>query len=235
MQLKLLIVMLASAVFAALNQVNGQVVESRPVKFSPGFMAGYNRGFDLSADFTVYDFISEFPFELRFGIGYTFLNPGNAADARRIFINNATNGVPEKKGRSFDMRLDFLLHQSLLNIKTTYIVFGPRFSTYKGNFKFIGGNEDFDVISRQWGLGGGLESHFNMTRKTKLIMSLGVDYYFPSTLRGHDTSYSPDNDNVNPHNDNENGDIPFTYKDADKAIKQPRFMPRAMIGVNYSL
>jgi len=64
---------------------------------------------------------------------------------------------------------------------------------------------------------------------------LGVDYYFPSTLRGHDTSYSPDNDNVNPHNDNENGDIPFTYKDADKAIKQPRFMPRAMIGVNYSL
>lgn len=227
---------IASILLAGITQpVIGQATENGFIKFAPGITTGYNRGFSMAADFTVYDFISDFPFELRLGVGYTFMNPGNATDARRIFINNATNGVPEKKGRSLDVRLDFLMHQSLLNIKTTYIVFGPRFSTFKGNFKFVGGNEDFDVTSRQWGLGIGAESHFKMAQRLKLVMALGIDYYFPSTLKGHDTSYSPDDDNVNPRDDIENGDVPFTYKDADKAIKQPRFMPRATLGINYSL
>ncbi len=63
------------------------------------------------------------------------------------------------------------------------------------------------------------------------MISAGVDYYIPSTLHGHDTSYSPDNDNVNARNDNENDDVPFTYKDANEAIDQPGLMPYAMIGV----
>ena len=60
-------------------------------------------------------------------------------------------------------------------------------------------------------------------------------YYLPSTLHGYDTSYSPDNDNVNTRNDNQDDDTPFTYKDADKAIAQPRFMPFAMIGLTLKL
>ena len=67
-----------------------------------------------------------------------------------------------------------------------------------------------------------------MNEKLNLVIALGFDFYLPSTLYGHDTSYSPDNDN-------ENNDEPFTYKDADKAIYQPRFMPFAMIGLNYGL
>ncbi len=203
--------------------------------FSAGIKTGYNRGFGVHADFTVHKLSEEIPFKLRFGIGYNKLDPGNSFEARRIFINNATNGVPEKKGRSFDYRLDFIFVHTFLKVKQSYLVFGPRYSSFTGNFKFVGGNEDFDVTSRQWGIGAGEELNFSMTRKLDLVIALGLDYYFPNTLTGHDTSYSPDNENVNPRNDNQNGDIPFTYKDADGAINQPKFMPRIMIGLNYYL
>ena len=205
------------------------------IKFSTGLVTGYNRGYAIQANITLYNFADVFPFELRFAAGYTFLNPGNAADARRIFINNATNGVPEKKGGSFDFRFDVMLRKSFLIIDHSYIVFGPRFASFKGNFKFIGGNEDFDVVSKQWGLGGGIENHFKMTQLMDLVFVFGLDYYFPSTLKGHDTSYSPDNDNVNPREDIYNDDQSFTYKDADKAIRQPRLMPRAMVGLSFNL
>ena len=204
-------------------------------KYSAGILTGYNRGFGVRTDLTLHSLTNELPFELRFGVGYSILNPGNAADARRIFINNATNGSPEKTGRSIDYRLDFLFPKSIFGLNHSYLVLGPRGSSFKGNFKYIGGNEDFDVTSHQWGVGGGIESHFKMAQNLNLVIVLGLDYYLPSTLHGHDTSYSPDNDNVNPRNDNENDDNPFTYKDADKAIDQPRFMPYVMIGLNFNL
>jgi len=206
-----------------------------PIGFSGGLMTGYYRGYGIQANFTAHHLAAEFPFDLRFGIGCTFLNPGNAADARRIFINNATNGEPEKKGRSFDFRLDFLLPKPIFGMDNSYIIIGPRFSTFTGDFKYVGGNEDFDVKSQQWGVGGGIENHFKMAQNVSLFIHYGLDFYFPSALSGHDTSYSPNNDNVNPENNNQNNDAPFTYKDANKAIRQPEFMPRIMIGVNFNL
>jgi hypothetical protein len=226
--LTMLLVSFGSAVVA-------QGKASGPLRFSGGIMTGYNRGFGVQANLTAYNFPPDFPFQLRFGIGYTVLNPGNAADARRIFINNATNGVPEKKGGSFDFRLDFVLPKSVLNMSHSYLVFGPRFSTFRGNFNYVDGNEVFDVISHQWGIGGGIENHFKLSQNVALFLNYGIDFYFPSTLTGHDTSYSPGNDNVNPENDNRNNDLPFVYKDANKAIKQPMFMPRVMLGINFTL
>lgn len=226
--------LLASLLMGMVPSMYGQGSKGSS-KFSAGIMAGYNRGYGLRADLKLDNSTNELPFELRFGLGYTFLNPGNAADARRIFINNATNGEPEKKGRSIDYRLDFLFQKSIFGLPNSYIVLGPRGSSFKGNFKYIGGNEDFDVTSTQWGAGLGAESHFKLKDKMNLVIALGLDFYLPSTLTGHDTSYSPDNDNVNGRNDNENNDTPFTYKDADKAIYQPRFMPFAMIGLNFGL
>ena len=202
-------------------------------KLSAGFLTGYNRGYGIQGNLTLHNSWNDLPFELRFGVGYTFLNPGNSADARRIFINNATNGTPEKSGRSIDYRLDFIFPKSIFGLKHSYIIVGPRGSSFKGNFKYVGGNEEFDVVSSQWGLGAGVESHFTMSQNLDLVIALGLDYYLPSTLHGHDTSYSPDNDNVNPRNDNENDDTPFTYKDANEAIYQPSFMPFAMIGVTF--
>lgn len=213
----------------------GQEKAIGPSKFSAGILTGYNMGYGIQANFTLHSSASQLPFDLRLGSGYTFLNPGIAMDARRIFVNNNTNGTPEKSGRSIDYRLDFLISKSIFGLSHSYVVFGPRGSSFKGNFKYVGGNEEFDVISNQWGVGGGLETHFPMVKNLNLLIALGLDYYLPSTLHGHDTSYSPDNDNVNPRNDNENGDNPFTYKDADKAINQPKFMPYVMIGLNVNL
>lgn len=205
------------------------------LKFSGGILAGYNRGPGLRANVAASNFAKEFPFILRLGSGYTYLNPGDALDARRIFVNNNTNGTPEKSGRSFDFRLDFLVSRTILNIEDSYLVFGPRLSTFNGDFKYIGGNEDFEVKSHQWGVGAGFENHYNMTQNLCLVIAFGLDFYFPSTLTGHDTSYSPDNDNVNPTRDNQNNDIYFLYKDVNKAIRQPELMPQIMLGVSFGL
>ena len=228
--------LLITILFMGISPIlHGQEKVKGPSKFSAGVLVGYNRGYGMQANLKLHNTTNDLPFELRLGLGYTFLNPGKAADARRIFINDNTNGEPEKKGRSIDYRLDFLFSKSIFGIPHSYIVLGPRGSAFKGNFKYIGGNEDFDVTSHQWGVGGGIESHFKMKENLNLVIALGLDFYLPSTLHGHDTSYSPDNDNVNSRNDNENNDAPFTYKDADKAIYQPRLMPFAMIGLNFGL
>ena len=214
---------------------SAQTEKESSTRFTTSLMTGYNGGFGVQGNLMLGNFADDFPFDFRLGFGYSIFNPGIAADARRIFINNATNGVPEKAGSAFDYRLDFLLQKSIFRVKSSYLVFGPRYSSFKGNFKFIGGNEDFDVISRQWGLGTGIENHFKVTERIGIVFNVGMDYYFPNTLKGHDTSYSPDNDNINPRDDNENGDVEFTYKDADKAINQPRFILRAMFGISFRL
>lgn len=202
-------------------------------KNSIGIQTGYNRGYGITGNFTINNLAEGLPGNLRIGIGYNRLAPGNAADARRIFINNATNGVPEKKGKSFDYRLDYMMPYKILNFKDSYLVFGPRYSSFTGNFNYVGGNENFDITSKQWGIGFGGESYFKMSKQLDLVLATGLDYFFNSKLQGHDTSYSPNNDNVNPRTDG--NDNPYTFKDANKAVKQPQLMPRIMIGVTYRL
>ncbi|MBN1250613.1 MAG: hypothetical protein JXR51_09280 [Bacteroidales bacterium] len=201
---------------------------------SSSILGGYNRGFGTQATIGLNQISQGNSLGLRLGIGYSIIDPGNATEARKIFINDATNGVPEKKGTDFDFKFDFLISNSIFKIKDSYLFFGPRYSTFKGNFKYIGGNEDFDVKSKQWGLGIGEEIHIKMTKKLSLVIMAGVDYFFPRTLTGHDTSYSPDDDNINPRTDDRENNVLFTYEDADAAIKQPFFMPKFMIGLDFS-
>jgi hypothetical protein len=59
-----------------------------------------------------------------------------------------------------------------------------------------------------------------------MVFGGGADYFFESTLKGHDTSYGPNGDDVNPRED-------YTYDDADDAVNQPKIMGRFMIGINY--
>jgi hypothetical protein len=91
---------------------------------------------------------------------------------------------------------------------------GPRFIAFTGNFNFVGGNEDFDVTGNQWGVGAGIETLFTMTQSFDLVFNIGYDFYFENTLYGHDTSYSPNNENINPRKE-------YEFADADKAVSQP--------------
>ena len=202
-------------------------------KFSVGLKAGYNSGIGFQTNITLYDFVQDTPFHVRLEFGYTSLNPGISPDARRVFINNATNGTPEKKGQTLDYRLDFLIPFDLLN--DSFIKVGPRYTNFKGNFNYIGGNENFDVTSKQWGFGVGAGNFFQINKKIDLEVNLGFDYFLDNTLQGHDTSYSPDDENINPRDDNQNDNVEFTYDDADEAINQPRYMPHLMLGINYKL
>lgn len=201
--------------------------------YSLGLKSGYNSGLGFQTNITLYDFVKDMPLHLRLELGYTSFNPGIAADARRIFINNATNGTPEKKGQSMDYRLDFLIPFDFLN--DSFLKVGPRYSNFKANFNYIGGNENFDVTSNQWGFGVGAGNFFEINEKLNLEVNLGFDYFLNNTLKGHDTSYSPDDENINPRDDNQNGNVEFTFEDADDAVNQPKYMPHLMIGVNYKL
>jgi len=197
------------------------------IKFSGGVNFGYFDGIGFQAFGAVSNFAQDFPLMVKFGVGYTSLEPGKPWDARKIFINNATNGIPEESGRMWDFRMDFLYPFKLFSMKRAHLYFGPRYSMFTGNFKFVGGNEDFDVTSDQWGLGAGLENYFRMSRRLDLVLTAGVDYFFNNTLTGHDTSYSPDDDNVNARED-------YKFDDADEAIEQPQLEFRLLMGFRYN-
>jgi len=195
-------------------------------QFSAGINLGYYSGFSIQGFGKVSHFAQGFPLEARLGIGYSRVQPGNALDARRIFINDATNGYPEKGGTIWDFRFDFLYPTHFLSLDRGFFFAGPRYSRFTGDFKFVGGNEDFSINSKQWGLGIGLESYYLVSKDIDMVITTGVDYFFSNRLTGHDTSYSPDGEDINARND-------YTYDDADKAISQPKIEPRFMIGFNY--
>jgi len=97
---------------------------------------------------------------------------------------------------------------------------------FTGNFKFVGGDEDFDVRSNHWGVGGGLEAFFPMGARIDPMLTAGVEHFFSSTLTAHDTAYNPDGDDVNPRED-------YTYGDADAAVAQPKLAPNLKLGFSY--
>jgi len=194
--------------------------------FSSGVMFGYSGGTSFQIDGMVSNFAQGFPLKMQLAIVYSRVNPGNSLDARRVFINDATNGDPEKSGSKWDFRLDFLYQVHWLSLKELYIYGGPRHSRFNAHYDFIGGNEVFDINTNQWGWGLGARADFPISRKLDFVVATGADYYLNNTISGHDTSYSPDGEDVNARND-------YDYDDADDAINQPKFQLRLLIGVNY--
>jgi len=194
-----------------------------------GVQVGYGQGPGVILNTTFSDFARGFPLQIRLGLAYTSLDPGDAEAARRVFINDATNGTPSEDGKVWDLRCDLLYDLELFMNSRTYLVVGPRMSRFTGSFHYVGGNEQFDVTSRQWGIGAGLEGHYQFLGREDLdlVVSALLEYYLPSSLSGHDTTYHHSGPDVNPRND-------YTYSDADAAINQPKLVPRLMVGFNYT-
>ena len=200
---------------------------AKATDFSAGMNLGYYSGVGLHFYLSALNFTRDIPLTARLGVGHSRLNPGNAAAARKIFINDATNGTPQKDGgiTYFQFDLIFPLRKKGFGSR---LYLGPRFSHYRGNFKFIGGNEFFDITSDQWGVGAGLESSFSISSRVEFVLGGGVEYFLTSQLTGHDTAYSPDGEHINSRND-------YTYNDADEAINQPGLEFRVMLGLQYRL
>ena len=224
-----LVLALLSAPFTPLagqipSSADNRGVESTSSRFSVGGFVGYLNGVSFQAFGTATNFAQGFPLQARFRLARTTMEPGSAPDARKIFINDATNGTPKEAGKTWDMGFDGLYP---VGDRTNFFG-GVRYSTFTANFNFVGGNEDFDVTTSQWGVAAGLEFEFPMSSKMSLLVSGGGEYFFSSRLSGHDTSYSPDGDDVNPRKD-------YAYSDADNAVNQPVLRPLALIGFSYRL
>lgn len=217
------ILMLLSFVIIQTQVVHSQGNYTKP-SFAGEAAVGYNHGACFQGSFLIKHFAEGLPLNLKIGIGLSFLDPGKSAEAREIFINDATNGIPQEAGTMVSFKADFLY-----NIEgRIFLLAGPRFAMFTGNFNYVGGNEDFNITSKNWGFGIGIEDYFKISSLTDLVFSFGYDYFFPSTLYGHDTSYSPDGENVN-------GRKNFTYQAADDAINQPKHNLKVLVGLSFNL
>jgi hypothetical protein len=196
--------------------------------FTGNVQMGYYDGVGLHFSGTFANFAEGFPFGLRIGFGHAWIPCGDAVLARRIFIDQNTggNGNARSKGSLWDYRFDLLYPVKLFTMDRAKVYGGVRYTDFNAYFEYIGGNETFDVINNEWGVGGGVESAFALSPIVDMIFSLGVDYYFRGELSGHDTYYRPDGNDLN---SKEN----FTYADADAAINDPNVNARFMIGVAY--
>jgi len=194
------------------------------------FRTGIDIGFDEGPGFLL-NFISKLipvkNTKTRIAFGISFPDPGNPALARKVFINDATNGIPEKRGRVIKVRLDLIKRLKLRIYPGSNIYFGFRYAVFKGFFKYSGGNEEFEVSSNNSGIGIGTEHFFKLSSKKFLKITTGLDYYLPSHIHGHDTTYYPNDQNINPRRD-------YGYSNANKAVNQPELEFRIVFGITGS-
>jgi hypothetical protein len=201
---------------------------SAATKYYIDIQTGYANYFSISMSATIADFTYDLPLAIKFGVSYNWRDAGDPWAARKIFINDNTDGDPEKSGHSFDLRLDFAYPVNWLPVRRTYLYAGPRLSFYTATFEFVGGNEFFDIQSTQFGLGTGLETHLGINQNLSFVIAGAFDYYFDSEIGGHDTFYNPDGTDIS-------GRLDYTYDDANEAINQPQYELRLLIGLNFGL
>jgi hypothetical protein len=200
-------------------------------------MAGYYKGASVMGAVGFRDIFTKVPVGFELQGGHSWTSPGDGTLARDVFINGADNGDEDQQsdGNVWDFGLNMVypLNQTYGPVK--FFVFGgPRYAHYDGHFDYVGGNEDFDIIANSWGLGGGLRGVMPLGKGIDAILQVGLDYYFPTSIYGHDATYYPNNSNINARqNQEENAGYTYQYADAVNATTVPRLRPRVMIGIQF--
>jgi len=221
--ISLMVFLSSVGVFA---QVPGISKNPGPI-LSGGLSVGYDIGMPIQAQFMVRNLASGLPLTFRLFTGNSFfLDPGNAEGVRQVFVNEATNGVPEKSATRWTFGLDVMHPVNILGLKNAYLEAGMRYSVFTGTFQYVGGDELFDVHCNQIGFGLGLDSYYRVSSRVDLVLSVGTDFYLPAALEGHDATYNPNGTFVNQREQ-------FTYADADKVVNQPKVLPKLAVGFNY--
>lgn len=196
--------------------------------FHTGLNAGYTGGLGVHATGTFTDFTRDLPLSARFTLGYNSASAGDPYAARRVFINDNTNGDPEKSASTWQFRFDLMFPALRVGGHQLHLFVGPRYARYTANFNYVGGNENFDVTSSPWGAGAGLEGRFVVSERTDFVLQAGFDWYGEAKIAGHDTAYLPSGDHVNPRND-------YDYSSADDAIDQPKYEMLLMMGLRFRM
>jgi len=182
-------------------------------------------GAELTAEAA--EFADGLPFSVRLGVGYAQPDGGDAVAARRVFINDATNGTPESSGKVWMGRLDLVREFDHGLLDGARVYGGPRYAAFTGNFNYVGGNEDFDVRSNHWGWGGGLEWRWPVGDAMNFSLGGGADWFMAARMDGHDTAYEPGGEAGTERDD-------YSYEDADDAIDQPALEWRIGVGISRS-
>lgn len=201
-------------------------LSTQAAEFHAGLNAGYTGGLGIQASGTFMDFARDLPLSARFSLGYVNAPAGDPYAARRVFINDNTNGDPEKSAKTWQFRFDLMFPAFKVGPQTLYLFAGPRHARYTAKYKFIGGNEFFDIGSNPWGAGFGFESWFVINESTDFVLQAGLDWYADATIEGHDTAYLPSGDHVNPRDG-------YDYNSADDAIDQPKLEALGMMGLRF--
>jgi hypothetical protein len=194
------------------------------------FSSGYHGDVSGTIGLGIRDFIPSIPIGARLtaGVAYQF-DSGDATAARHIFINDNEGGSIEKWGLSHALALDITYKvASGKNLRIDGYA-GPRVCFYSAHFGFIGNNEVFAARSDSFGLGAGMQAVLRTGPRLAAVLSAGADYFFPSMLYAHGTYYyTPNGVDQVPRD-------AYTYKDADAAVNQPKFVPVAILGFEYAL
>jgi hypothetical protein len=200
--------------------------QARAVDLSYTALGGYQMGGALRVMATAKDVFQRAPIAFAFGLGFPAVDSGDPALARRVFINDNTDGTPEKSGTVWDLRLGAIYLLEVRKFEELGIYVGLRRSMFSGNFRYVGGNEDFTVTSNAWGYGVGVRAAFTISGAWSLAMQAGLDHFPVTSLYGHDATYSSNAPPVNPREN-------FTYADADRAVNHPKLVPSVLVGVTW--
>jgi hypothetical protein len=199
-------------------------------EFRQGFSLGYQEDIAGIVTLDVEELNAQVPFSFGVFVGYSYqFDSGNAEDARKIFINDATGGTIQKFGSAIILGADFRYGLSTGSDTELRLFAGPRGVLYQAHYAFLGDNEDFDVRSNQAGAAGGIQALIPVSERIDLSLSAGVAYYLPATLEGHgEFLYSPDGVDDNPRNS-------YTWEDADGAVNQPGLSFPVFFGFRWKL
>ena len=195
---------------------------------------GYYDGPSVMGAVGLGELFEKVPLGAEVELGYSWTRKGDATLACQVFINQNQNNNHQtiSSGGVLDLGINatYPLTKAYGPVKF-HVLGGPRYARWAVRHQYVNGNEDFDVVSHVWGLGGGLRGVVELNKNFNAIMQMELNYYFRSSIYGHDATYYPDNSNVNARNDG-NG-YTYTYEDALRATTVPHIRPRVMVGIQF--
>lgn len=173
----------------------------------------------------------DFPFFIQARGGFIYqIDPGNATEARQIFINDNAGGNVEKHGESYLVGMDIGYKWKTFDAFFLEFTLSGLWNYYAAHYSFIGNNESFTVTTSPFGLGLSAALRMPLSNSSNSLLLKGGGEYFPKAqLDAHGTYYyTPDAQDERPRND-------YTYEDADAAVNQPGWRGYVQVAFLYTV